>query len=124
MDDCVACAEESAGRVVTSVHRCVDPIEQEVRAARSRAEERAGLRPTPTGDRAVAATNVFFTTDGMPPRGWPEADEQPGVVVAGGEASTCATLADERTRFLRILAARPRPLYLCPASRLLTGARP
>jgi len=35
-----------------------------------------------------------------------------------------ATLADERSRFLRLLAARPRPLYLCPASRLLSGARP
>jgi len=49
--------------------------------------------------------------------------------VAGGETATCepaacATLADERSRFLRLLGARIPTLYLCPASRLLAGARP
>ena len=47
-----------------------------------------------------------------------------GSETAACEPDTCATLADERSRFLRLLRARIPTLYLCPASRLLTGARP
>jgi len=53
-------------------------------------------------------------------RGW---NREQAVTAALRRAQQVA-LADERARFLRLLAARIPTLYGCPASRLLTGARP
>jgi len=53
-------------------------------------------------------------------RGW----NREQAVTAAIRRAQQANLADERSRFLRLLGARIPTLYLCPASRLLAGARP
>jgi len=121
---CAACADEAAGGIAKSMHRCDKPkpsAPPQITCSfcgaghREVAKMIAGPRVNICNEcvdlcNDILAETLEATVDG---------DE-----TATCEPAACATLADERSRFLRLLAGRPRPLYGCPASRLLTGARP